>query len=263
MTNIITLLEKRITIILFLSFLITLIYIFYLNFMLFELKNLIKSKDNLYSIQINNRIEEILELNEQITDLHKLLNIGLNINNKENVYFNTKLDEKDKINLLFNIPSGLPLKNIHITSRYGQRTHPITKLDNFHTGIDLKTNLSESVFSTADGVVLKVRNDDTGGYGKFIIILHNYGFSTLYAHLEQILIKEGDFISKNTLIGYSGNTGNSTGPHLHYEVQFLQKHINPIDFLYWNLKTFDTLFNNKYNIDWEDMFYLVKKNNDS
>lgn len=245
-------------IILILSFLIILIYIFYLNLTVFELKKAVKSKDTLYSIQINNRIEEILELNEQISGLHKLLNIGLNITSN-NIYFNTKMNEKDKNNLLFNIPNGLPLKRINITSRYGERIHPITKQDSFHTGIDFKANIGESVFSTADGVVLSVRNEDIGGYGKFVTILHNYGFSTLYAHLDNILIKEGDFISKNTIIGYSGNTGNSTGPHLHYEVRFLQKHIDPIDFLYLNSKTFDIFFSKKHNIDWENMFYLVKK----
>lgn len=250
--------EKKILLILVMLFLLVMIYIFYLNLVVIGLKDSLNSKENLYLIQINNRIEEIAELNQQVIDLREILNIGLNINNSDNIYFNTKLDEKDKDTLLLNIPSGLPLKTVHISSRYGERIHPISGFNTFHNGIDLKIEKGQNVYSTADGIVLKVRNEDTGGYGKFLIVLHNYGFSSLYAHLDNIIVKEGDFIPKNTLLGFSGNTGNSTGPHLHYEIKFLEKNINPIDFLYWNKKTFSTIFNNTTDIDWENLMYLIK-----
>ncbi len=263
MKNNINFYEKKIIVLVLILSVIILIYILYLNFSIINLKNNLRTQENIYKIQINNRIDEISQLNQQLTDLYGLLDIGLDISKKDNIYLNTKLEEKEKNILLSNIPSGLPLKQLLISSRYGERIHPISNLEAFHTGIDLKIKKGENVYSTADGVVFKIRNEDTGGYGKFIIILHNYGFSSLYGHLDDILVKEGQFISKNSVIGISGNTGNSTGPHLHYEVKFLEKHINPINFLYWNKKTFDSVFKNN-NIDWENLMYLIKfkeKNN--
>ena len=247
------------------SFLILLIilfsYILYLNLNIIDLENDIKSKDDIYKLQINNRINEIEQLNTQLTDLQSLLNIGLDLSSTNNVYFNTKISEEDKKYILSSIPSSSPLKKVFITSKYGYRFHPIYKTSKLHTGLDLRSKIGTKIYSTANGVVLEAKNQDYGGYGKMIKIIHNYGFETLYGHLNDIFVKEGDFIKKGDIIGLSGNTGNSSGPHLHYEIKYLRKHINPQDFLYWNIKTFDTILNkNQDRIDWKNLIYAIKNN---
>jgi|OM-RGC.v1.009997822 murein DD-endopeptidase MepM/ murein hydrolase activator NlpD len=233
--------------------LIIFIYIFYLNFIISDLKNDLKSKENLYSIQINNRIDEILELSEQIKELHRIMDVGLVLNSNDKIVFNNKIDENSLNNLFKIIPNGFPLIDVQVSSRFGERIHPISNIEKFHSGLDLKTKIGNNVYSTASGVVYKVRNEDNGGYGKFVTILHAFGFTTLYAHLDEVLVKEGDFVDKNSVIATSGNTGISTGPHLHYEIKFLEKHLNPIDFIYWNKKSFNSIFMNNSNIEWKNL----------
>lgn len=238
-------------------------YIIYLNFNILGLKNTIQTKDNLYKIQINNRINELTQLNDQLVDLQKLLNIGLDLTKKDNIYLNTKINKNDKNYLLSSIPNGSPLKRTFITSKYGYRIHPLSGNRKLHTGLDLKAKVGTQIYSPADGIVIKARNYDPGGYGKMLIIMHNYGFKTLYGHMNDILVKEGDLISKNTLLGFTGNTGASSGPHLHYELKFLEKHINPTNFVYWNTKTFETIFAANTNIKWEELILLIKKRNNN
>lgn len=251
--------EKKIVLITLGIFLILLIYIIYLNFQVFDLKSNIKSQENIYSIQINNRIEEISELTQQISDLHRIMNVGLTINS-QNKDFSEFVQDNKNIDLLFNIlPNGFPIKDIQVSSNYGNRIHPVNFVESLHTGIDLKSKIGDDVYATAGGVVIKVVNNDTNGYGKYVVIQNSFGFSTLFAHLEEIFVKEGDFVSKNSLIAYSGNTGRSTGPHLHYEVRFLDKTLNPIDFIYWNKKTFNSIFyTNNNNIKWTELMSIIK-----
>lgn len=231
----------------------------YLNYNIIELEDEIKTKDNLYNIQINNRINELNQLNDQLFDLQKLLNIGLNLTKKSNIY--KDIQDEDKRYILNNIPSGSPLKKIFITSNFGYRIHPLKGIKKFHAGLDLRAKIGTKIYSPANGIVVKTRNYNNGGYGKMITIRHNYGFSTLYGHLNDIYVKEGDIISKNTIIGLSGNTGSSNGPHLHYEVKFIGKHINPLAFIYWNTKTFDSIFDINTKIKWVKLIELVKKRN--
>ena len=251
--------NKKALLIFFTTFLILGIYIIYLNFNIFSLKNTIKTKDNLYNIQINNRINELNQLNTQLIDLQRLLDIGLDLSNNNDIYLDEPVDLSDKNYLLSILPSGSPLANTFVTSEFGNRYHPITKNKRLHTGIDFRAQVGTEIYSTADGIVLKSRNSDPGGYGKMLVIMHNYGFKTLYAHMSEVYIRVGDIIPKGTLIGLTGNSGNSTGPHLHYEVKFLEKFINPKDFLYWNTKTFGTIFNSKNNINWKKLISLMKK----
>lgn len=250
--------ERKILFILLSVFSILIIYIFYLNFQIFDLKSNIKSQENIYSIQINNRIDEIMGLTQQINDLHRIMNVGLTINSQDKI--KSKLLTEDKIvdSLFTFIPNGFPIKDIQVTSNYGYRIHPVTLVETLHTGIDLKSKIGDDVYSTASGIVIKAINNDNNGYGKYIVIQNAFGFSTLFAHLDDILVREGDFVSKNSLIGYSGNTGRSTGPHLHYEVKFMDKHINPIDFIYWNKKTFNSIFYTNSHIKWSNLISTLK-----
>ncbi|QKF81506.1 zinc metallopeptidase, M23 family [Halarcobacter ebronensis] len=256
------LIKKR-DIIIFLIILILLSsYIIFLNFGITDLKSELKTKDELYKIQINNRINEIEQLNSQLEDLQKLLNIGLDLSNKKDIYLNTKFEDKDKSYILTSIPSASPLEKVFITSKYGTRFHPIFNKSLFHSGLDLRAKIGTDVYTTADGIVSNINENDNEGYGKVIKIVHNYGFETLYAHLDKIFVNVGQIVKKGTIIGLSGNTGTSNGPHLHYEVKYLDKSLDPLSFLYWNKKTFDTVFSqNSELIDWNNLVLYIKNSN--
>jgi murein DD-endopeptidase MepM/ murein hydrolase activator NlpD len=133
---------------------------------------------------------------------------------------------------LTTIPSIMPIKpidNMYISSYFGSRTDPFTHLGRRHEGIDLVATFNTKIYATADGVV-KLTKVSRRGYGKEIIISHKYGYITLYGHLNKIMVEEGQEIKRGQLIGLMGNTGRSTGTHLHYEVRLNKKPVNPIYF---------------------------------
>ncbi len=115
-----------------------------------------------------------------------------------------------------------------ITSRYGMRLHPLFGYRQFHGGIDFAVNYS-SVKAAREGVVYYA--GQMGGYGLTIILKHGNDFKTLYAHLSKIYVKTGQYVKAGTKIGVSGNTGFSTGPHLHFEVIYKGKPVNPFIYL--------------------------------
>ena len=122
-----------------------------------------------------------------------------------------------------------PAKNIWVSSTFGFRNDPFTKLKRKHEGIDFVGPPNTEIYATADGKVLNTKISRRG-YGKEIIISHKFGYSTRYAHLNEILVEEGQEIKRGQLIGLMGNTGRSTGTHLHYEVRLNRKQINPVYF---------------------------------
>jgi len=117
-------------------------------------------------------------------------------------------------------PSINPLEgNYEISSGFGLRHHPIQKKKKMHKGIDFKAPIGTPVVATADGVVETVKFTKEGyGYGKHIIIKHDDHYKTLYAQLSEMDVKEGDEVKKGQVIGKVGSSGQSTAPHLHYEV---------------------------------------------
>mgnify|MGYP000939232693 CR=1 FL=1 len=125
-------------------------------------------------------------------------------------------------------PSIWPVEG-RISSRFGNRTHPITGRLHHHTGIDIAVNTGTSVKATADGVVYFAGFDS--GYGYMVIIDHGYGLKTLYSHNSKLLVKEGEFIKKGKVVALSGSTGVSTGPHLHFEVILDGGPVDPLRYL--------------------------------
>lgn len=124
----------------------------------------------------------------------------------------------------------MPLKNnITVTSSYGTRTHPIFGTKKKHNGIDLKARF-ENVYSVLDGIVTATGWDSKGG-GNFIKIKHFGRFETSYLHLSEIYYRAGEQVKAGFIIGKSGNSGNSTGPHLHFSVKEFGQSINPSHFL--------------------------------
>lgn len=124
----------------------------------------------------------------------------------------------------------MPLnREISITSPYGTRMHPIFGASKFHNGIDLAANY-ENVYSVLDGIVTETGWDNNGG-GNYIKVNHFNRFETAYLHLSEIYYRVGEFIKAGFIIAKSGNSGNSTGPHLHFSVKEFGQNINPTHFL--------------------------------
>lgn len=144
---------------------------------------------------------------------------------------------KRKEDMLVSIPSIMPISNKdlnRIASGFGMRTHPILKIPLMHTGQDFSAKTGTEIYATGNGIVKAIKRSNRG-YGNHIIIDHGYGYETLYAHLFKFNVRKGQKVTRGDVIGYVGNTGRSTAPHLHYEVIKNGKKINPINFYYNDL----------------------------
>ncbi|WP_019615663.1 M23 family metallopeptidase [Psychromonas ossibalaenae] len=160
-----------------------------------------------------------------------------------------------RISLLESIPNGAPVKNARLSSRFGYRTHPVTNKKKRHNGLDFAVNTGTPVYATADGVVEIARKSNAGS-GNFIRLQHGFGFTSSFSHLSAFKVKNGDFVEKGQLLAKSGNTGLSSGPHLHYEVRFIGRALDPLSFVKWDNNNFDSIFEKEKAVKWE---FLVKK----
>ena len=146
---------------------------------------------------------------------------------KQNTWkiYSSLLEDKT---LLSGTPGILPVRGGWITSHYGFRNETLYADHDpqFHNGMDIAAQAGSPVLATADGCVQFIGYDE-GGYGKLIVIDHGSDVATYYAHLSEIKIKSGQCVKKGSVIGAVGNTGKSTGPHLHYEVRVLGTPVNP------------------------------------
>lgn len=116
-----------------------------------------------------------------------------------------------------------------ISSPFGNRVHPIYGGTQFHTGIDIVLSRGTPIRAVAPGLV--TLSDWNGGYGLTMIIDHGDGYETLYAHNDNLLVRAGAYVMEGQIIALSGNTGLSTGPHLHFEIIKDDKHVNPLNYL--------------------------------
>ncbi len=121
-----------------------------------------------------------------------------------------------------------PLDGARISSNFGMRKHPISGFNKMHKGVDFAAPTGTPIYAGGNGIVEYVGRN--GGYGNYIRIRHNNGYKTAYAHLSNYKkgISKGVRVNQGEVIGYVGSTGNSTGPHLHYEIIYQNKHINPL-----------------------------------
>ena len=119
----------------------------------------------------------------------------------------------------------LPLDRNHVSSPFGNRFHPITRRWQMHTGVDYRAALGTPVYAVASGRVIKARRD--GGWGNVIEIQHANNYVTQYAHLQRMRVRQGDTVSRGTVIGTVGSTGQSTGPHLHFGLRVGGRWVNP------------------------------------
>jgi murein DD-endopeptidase MepM/ murein hydrolase activator NlpD len=179
--------------------------------------------------EIKNFVSENSLQDENIKKVHYIL---------DKLTFELKQEEKNITELfkyfkakdikLSSTPSIWPA-NGWISSPFGVRRDPFTGRRRFHEGIDITNRIGAPVIAPADGIVTFAKRN--GGYGKVIYISHGFGISTRYGHLNKIYVKVGQHVQRGDLIGLIGNTGRSTGPHLHYEVRINNKPVNPINFI--------------------------------
>ncbi len=163
---------------------------------------------------------------------------------------------------LSSVPNGVPIQGIRVSDRFGMRMHPVHQKRVKHNGIDYKADIGTPVYATADGVAEFAGYHKDSGFGNLVILQHSFGFKTYYAHMDKVKIKSGSFVSKGQLIGLSGNTGVSTGPHLHYEVRHLFTPINPEPFVAWNMSNFDSLFTTVKGVKWASLRKMYPLNQD-
>ena len=165
---------------------------------------------------------------------------------------------KDKEHMSLAIPAIWPIDRTRLKAFYAfgvRKKHPILKIRTMHKGVDMSTDYGVPVYATGDGVVEKV---DQGrrrrGYGRQILINHKFGYKTRYAHLQKMFVKPGEKVQRGQLIGEVGSTGGSTGPHLHYEVLYLGRNDNPVNYFNRNMTSDEyrqLMDNMKYNSDLE------------
>lgn len=147
-----------------------------------------------------------------------------------------KRQASDNSDRLAHIPAIQPLSSKFLktmASGYGYRSDPIYGTTKFHEGMDFSADIGTPVYATGDGTVTQAGWES--GYGKSIVIDHGYNYITRYAHLSDMVVRPGQTVKRGDLIGKSGNTGKSTGPHLHYEVRYRGTPQNPVNYYFMDL----------------------------
>lgn len=152
--------------------------------------------------------------------------VKLELLSYEDIY-NKVQENSDRLK---SIPTIRPVGGGYLNAGFGYRRDPFDRVNRFHYGLDITVNTGAPIYAPADGVVKIARY--MGGFGKSIKIDHGFGYATFYAHLSKFTVANGKRIKRGELIGYTGNTGRSTGPHLHYEVHYYGKPQNPLDYFF-------------------------------
>ena len=179
-----------------------------------------------------NRYQHLEDMNnkELVVETARRLDIVM----KQLYVQSTSFDEvvelaKRKDEMLRSVPAIMPISNKDLrrtASGWGYRIHPIHKIRKFHYGMDFTATEGTEIYATGEGVVSRITNE-VRGYGKRIEIDHGFGYKTLYAHMSKFNVKKGQKVKRGDVIGFVGNTGTSTAPHLHYEVIEKGRKVNP------------------------------------
>ena len=180
----------------------------------------LKFSDNLAPI-INKELS-ILEMNVEKLSRE----VSLELTSYNSIYNKVQED----ITRIRKIPSIRPVEGGYLNSTFGYRNDPIDHVRRFHQGQDITVKSGTPVLSPADGVVKRAYY--AGGFGNHIKLEHGSGYTTLFAHLSKINVKHGQIVKRGEIIGYTGNTGRSTAPHLHYEIHHNGKPQNPLDYFF-------------------------------
>jgi len=221
----------------------------------------LNNKTLMFKQKISDKSDELNAIKEKITDIEALIGItpSLEIELDERLE-NLKFSSAQQKIFFDNIPNGQIIPFTGYSARFGWRKHPILKRKEFHKGLDLRAKRMTPISAPADGVVEYAGFHKSSGFGNLVIIQHNYGFKTTYAHLsKKFPVKTGTFVKKGDIIGYTGNSGLSTGPHLHYEVRFITRPLNPMNFIKWNNTNFEQIFKKEKRVSWQSLIKLMQK----
>lgn len=201
-----------------------------------EIVQLLYNRDTYLSvggsdIQVEQSDEAILlEMHTVISSM----NNDLQLMGQVNEYLQLRSDFINSFPFIWPVKGGVP----NISSDYGFRYDPFGEREGiqYHAGIDIPGEMGTSIQSTAAGRVVALYDNYNihGDYGVLVIIQHNYGFQTYYAHLDEVEVRWGETVERGQIIGYMGNTGKSTGTHLHYEIRHNSVPMNPMDYLLTN-----------------------------
>jgi septal ring factor EnvC (AmiA/AmiB activator) len=234
-----------------------------------HMKKELEIKSHKLEDEIHKKEEMLASMDEHLSEIEKMIGLEPDIESaflKRAEHTREKLVERIKektftvaqLSILnHSIPNGVPVEYKKITDRYGYRIHPILHKKQFHVGIDLSAKFGMPIYAPADGVV--EYSQYKGTYGNFLLLNHPFGFKTAYGHLSKFAVHEGDYVSKGDIIGYVGTTGRSTGPHLHYEVRYLNKWLDPEKFLGWSSSTYVHIMTQESQINWVALMHQIEK----
>lgn len=202
--------------------------------------------------------KSLVALNQRIDDMETVLGIKPSENNQTITQRvdTAAINSAVRATLFQLIPNGAPTPNAQLTSGFGSRVHPITKKRKRHDGLDFAAKIGTPIYAPADAVIERARSSNYG-YGNQLTLNHTMGFISTYSHMSKFKVKQGEFVKKGQLIGWTGNSGLSTGPHLHYEIRFLGKPLNPRPFVKWNIENFDALFKQEKNVQWASLLNTI------
>ncbi len=186
-----------------------------------------------------NRYNEMAKFSTEegiIETQNRLMAIQQNLIQQSKSYQEIMKLAKKQDQFLAGLPAIQPVDNKDLkrmASGFGYRIHPIYRVARMHTGLDFTAPIGTEIYATGDGVV---KSPDGGsGYGLHIVIDHGFGYQTLYAHMSRMAVRPGTKVKRGQIIGYVGNTGVSSGPHLHYEVIKNGQKVNPAYYFYNDL----------------------------
>ncbi|MFZ5942359.1 MAG: peptidoglycan DD-metalloendopeptidase family protein [Bacteroidota bacterium] len=165
------------------------------------------------------------------------------------------IKSESRAEMLSCLPAIQPIDNPDLTrtaSGFGERIHPIYKINKFHSGMDFTAPVGTPVRATGDGVV-EIAEASKRGSGNRIVIDHGYGYKTIYSYLDEIKVRPGRKVRRGDEIGTVGNTGLSVAPHLHYEVELNGKLVNPVNYYFLELSP----------AQYDRMIYISKKSGQS
>jgi murein DD-endopeptidase MepM/ murein hydrolase activator NlpD len=208
---------------------------------------------------LDDRENQLITVSERLGSLENMLGV----NADGDMQMESRLDVAElnsavRVAILKSLPNGAPVKSARQSSQFGVRIHPVTGTKRLHRGLDFAVNIGTPIYAPADGVVETVRPNNKGS-GNFLRLQHSFGFTSSYSHLKKFAVRSGDFVSKGDLIGYSGNSGLSSGPHLHYEVRFIGRALDPRPFVEWDIDNFESIFEKEKKVKWVSLTNKVKQ----
>lgn len=221
----------------------------------------IENSNHLLNQELTEKNNQLVTLSRRIYDVESVLGLSEDDTELDNLDLEQRVDvaavdSAVRATMFRLIPNDTPMAYNRVSSSYGRRLNPITGKRHTHTGIDLTCKRGEPIVAPADGVIETVRPSKKG-FGNFLIVRHSFGFMSSYAHLQKFNVKSGEFVAKGDTIATCGNSGNSTGPHLHYEIRFLGRSLNPKYLMDWTPENFDTLFEKESKVKWAPLVKLI------